>query len=104
MGKISAGLCLITIFYEQQDNMLDQESIFIFCLYQGIARTQSPTNINYAPESSTFGKIAEVNPPGVQWTGLALGEPPSGSGYPLRQVSMLTQGLCCYLLPVHSVK
>ena len=43
---------------------------------QGIARTQSPTNINYAPESPTFGVIAEVNPPGVQWTGLALGEPP----------------------------
>ena len=47
-----------------------------FCFIQGIARTQSPTNINYAPESPTFGVIAEVNPPGVQWTGLALGEPP----------------------------
>ena len=43
---------------------------------QGRARTQSPTNINYASESPTFGVIAEVNPPGVQWTGLALGEPP----------------------------
>ena len=46
------------------------------CIYQGIARTQSPTNINYAPESPTFGVIAEVSPSGVQWTGLALGEPP----------------------------
>ena len=51
-------------------------SELILRFYQGIARTQSPTNINYAPESPTFGVIAEVNPPGVQWTGLALGEPP----------------------------
>ena len=61
----------------------------IFHFIQGIARTQSPTNINYAPESPTFGVIAEVNPPGVQWTGLALGEPPLGSRCPLCQVSML---------------
>ena len=67
---------------------------------QGRARTQSPTNRNCAPESPTFGVIAEVNPPGVQWTGLALGEPPSGSGYPLRQVSMLCQLWTLVLHPI----
>ena len=58
---------------------------------QGIARTQSPTNKNYAPELPTFGAIARVSPTGVQWKGLALGEPPSRSRYPLCQVSMLSQ-------------
>ena len=67
----------------------EKEERFVIVFYQGRARTQSPTNINYASESPTFGVIAEVNPPGVQWTGLALGEPPSGSRYPLHQVSML---------------
>ncbi len=55
---------------------------------QGIARTQSPTNRNCTPESSTFGKIARVNPTVVQWRGLALGEPLSRSRIPLCQVSM----------------
>ena len=58
---------------------------------QGIARTQSPTNKNYAPELPTFGAIARVSPTGVQWKGLALGEPPCRSRYPLCQVSMLSQ-------------
>ena len=44
---------------------------------QGLARTQIPTNTNYAVEFPTFGEIAGVNPTGVQWKGLALGEPPS---------------------------
>ena len=48
-------------------------------LLQGIARTQFPTNINYASEFPTFGEIAEVNPTAVQWKGLALGEPPCWS-------------------------
>ena len=43
---------------------------------QGIARTQSPTNINNAPESSTFGKIVQVNLPDVQWTNLAIEKSP----------------------------
>ena len=43
---------------------------------QGLARTQIPTNINYAVEFPTFGEIAGVNPTGVQWKGLALEEPP----------------------------
>ena len=60
-----------------------------FRVYKGRARTQSPTNKNYVPESPTFGEIAEVSPTGVQWKGLALGEPPTGSRYPLHQVSML---------------
>ena len=62
---------------------------------QGIARTQSPTNKNYAPELPTFGAIAKVSPTGVQWKGLALGEPPCRSRYPLCQVSMLFQAPSC---------
>ena len=46
---------------------------------QGRARTQSPTNKNYTPESPTFGAIAGVSPTWVQWKGLTLGAPPSGS-------------------------
>jgi len=38
-----------------------------------------PTTKNYAPELPTFGAITRVNPTGVQWKGLTLGEPPSGS-------------------------
>ena len=44
---------------------------------KGLARTQIPTNRNYAIEFPTFGEIAGVNPTGVQWKGLALEEPPS---------------------------
>ena len=51
----------------------------IFNEFLGSARTQLPTNINYAPELSTFGIIARVSQIEVQWKGLALGEPPSGS-------------------------
>ena len=57
--------------------------------FKGIARTQSPTNKNCAPESPTFGVIAVVSPTGVQWKGLELEEPPSGSRCLLCQVSML---------------
>ena len=38
-----------------------------FYFFQGIARTQSPTTRNYAPESPTFGVIAKVSQTGVQW-------------------------------------
>ena len=48
-------------------------------IIQGLARTQIPTNTNYAVEFPTFGEIAGVNPTGVQWKGLALEEPPSWS-------------------------
>ena len=44
---------------------------------QGIARTQSPTNKNYALELPTFGVIVGVSLTGVQWKGLTLEEPPS---------------------------
>ena len=44
---------------------------------KGLARTQIPTNRNYAIEFPTFGEIAGVNPTEVQWKGLALEEPPS---------------------------
>ena len=46
---------------------------------KGIARTQSPTNKNYALELPTFGVIVGVNPTVVQWKGLTLEEPPSWS-------------------------
>ena len=64
----------------------------VYVEYKGIARTQSPTNKNCAPESPTFGVIAAVSPTEVQWKGLTLGEPPQGSRYPLCQVSMLEHG------------
>ena len=47
---------------------------------KGIARTQSPTNKNYAFELPTFGVIVGVNQTVVQWKGLTLEEPPSWSG------------------------
>ena len=47
---------------------------FRFC--RGLARTQDPTLRNSLAESPTFGAIAEVNPTGVQWKGLTLGERP----------------------------
>ena len=46
-------------------------------LDQGIARTQSPTNKNDAFELPTFGVIVGVSRTEVQWSGLALEEPPS---------------------------
>ena len=61
-------------------------------LYQGLARTQSPTQINCAPELPTFGVIAGVSPTEVQWKSLFLGEPPSWSRFLLCQVSMLRNG------------
>ena len=50
--------------------------IYLCIRDQGIARTQSPTTINYTPEFPTFGGIVRVSPTEVQWKGLALGEPP----------------------------
>ena len=44
---------------------------------QGIARTQSPTNKNYAFELPTFGVIVGVSLTEVQWKGLTLEELPS---------------------------
>ena len=38
-----------------------------------------PHDRNYASEFPTFGEIAEVNSIGVQWSSLALGEPPCWS-------------------------
>ena len=47
--------------------------------YKGIARTQSPTNKNYALELPIFGAIVGVSQTEVQWNGLILEEPPSWS-------------------------
>ena len=49
---------------------------YVVITLKGLARTQFPTNINYAIEFPTFGEIAGVNPTEVQWKGLALEEPP----------------------------
>ena len=43
---------------------------------KGLARTQIPTNKNYAFEFPTFGEIAGVSHPEVQWNSLALEDPP----------------------------
>ena len=45
-------------------------------IFRGLARTQIPTNKNCAPELPTFGVIAGVSYPEVQWNSLALGELP----------------------------
>ena len=59
-------------------------------LLKGLARTQIPTNKNDDVEFPTFGEIAGVNHSWVQWSSLALEEPPSWSWLrPLVQVSML---------------
>ena len=63
MQKVHYNVCLLTFQL----------------LNQGIARTQSPTNKNYAFELPTFGVIAGVNPTEVQWKGLTLEEPPCWS-------------------------
>ena len=43
---------------------------------KGDSANAVPHDINYASEFPTFGEIAEVNSTGVQWSSLALGEPP----------------------------
>ena len=62
-----------------QENDAKKPEEFMICnmfFNQGIARTQSPTNKNYAPESPTFGVIANVSQAEVQWKGLGLGGQP----------------------------
>ena len=41
--------------------------LLIWFDYEGTARTQSPTTKNCTPELFTFGIIARVSPPAVQW-------------------------------------
>ena len=48
------------------------------CL-RGDSANAVPHDINDAPEFPTFGEIAEVNSTAVQWSSLALGEPPCWS-------------------------
>ena len=60
----------------ENNGKIMQRGEFDIGFNQGIARTQSPTIKNYAPESPTFGAIARVNLTEVQWKGLALEEPP----------------------------
>ena len=51
----------------------------MFNNFSGNARTQSPTNKNYALDSPPFGVIAGFTPTEVQWKGLDLEIRPSGS-------------------------
>ena len=71
---------------------------------QGIARTQSPTNKNYALELPTFGAIVGVSHTEVQWNGLILEEPPSWSRF-TSEVSMLSEDVrliyVCRILKVY---
>ena len=62
---------------KSEDTVSCRFDFYEFRYKQGLARTQIPTNKNYAFEFPTFGEIAGVNPTGVQWKGLTLGEPPS---------------------------
>ena len=55
-------------------NLLGKLALFVN--FRGLARTQIPTNKNCAPELPTFGAIAGVSYPEVQWNSLALGELP----------------------------
>ena len=68
-------------------------TICISLFFQGIARTQSPTIKNNAPEFPTFGGIAGVNQAEVQWQGLILENRPSWSASLLCQVSMKIFGI-----------
>ena len=62
---------------KSEGNSTQSDFMFNQLFIKGIARTQSPTNKNYALELPTFGVIVGVSPTGVQWRGLALEEPPS---------------------------
>ena len=54
-----------------------QDKVEIIDKNQWLARTQSPTNKNYALKLPTFGAIVGVSLTEVQWKGLTLEEPPS---------------------------
>jgi hypothetical protein len=77
------------LYEEIVNTKLQLRKIVIMYLDQGIARTQSPTNKNYALDSPTFGAIAGFSPTVVQWKGLDLEKLPSGSKFSPCQVSMI---------------
>ena len=62
--------------------------VFKIVSFQGIARTQSPTNKNYVVDLPAFGVIAGVSLAQVQWPSLALEDRRSGSPIPPYKVSM----------------
>ena len=66
-------------------------------LFQGIARTQSPIQKNYALESPAFEVIAAVNLTKVQWKGLTPDRLRSWSKFSPCQVSMLIKDPKKYL-------
>ena len=61
---------------KSEDTVSCRFDFYEFRYKQGLARTQIPTNKNYAFEFPTFGEIAGVNHPEVQWNSLALEELP----------------------------
>lgn len=52
---------------------IKEKKMFLACLSE-VSANVDPTFKNSATESPTFGAIAMVNPTGVQWKGLDLGE------------------------------
>ena len=69
------GLGDLELHFYTTDNFTINSLCLIYFL-SGSARTQDPTNKNYAPELSTFGIIIEVSQTEVQWSSLSLGKPP----------------------------
>ena len=86
-------LCSIQALFCQSQSSESPKTIMHVMWKKGLARTQIPTNRNYAPELPTFGVIARVSYSVVQWSSLALREPPWWSWLPLCQVSMICQCL-----------
>ena len=73
--QFGMGLPYIFIWHVYSHNTCVSLSVFMEH-YQGIARTQSPTNKNYAAKLPTFVAIVGVSQFEVQWISLTLGEPP----------------------------
>ena len=90
-ARYSSGMKLSQYFKQSSFIRWDfKGKDFYICLYfKGKARTQSPTNKNYALESPTFGVIARFSQTQVQWKGLSKGKPPCWSWCSPCQVSML---------------
>ena len=81
LSDVEIGKGLLKLGYEwyvqsgsdHQFSIMQSETVKL----KGLARTQIPTNKNNDVEFPTFGEIAGVNHSLVQWSSLALEEPPS---------------------------
>ena len=78
--KIFYGICSFKSIWKWLCPAFMHFSVKVNVMWKkGLARTQIPTNRNYAPELPTFGVIAGVSYSVVQWSSLALREPPRWS-------------------------